>query len=54
MKNLILQRPKPRNPLALAGRLRQAGAHRSPRRGDRQAARRDLRTELKHWHAPPP
>jgi hypothetical protein len=53
-KPLTLKRPKPRNPLALAGRLRSAGVHRSPRQVDRQSARRELQSELKQWHAPPP
>ena len=54
LKPLILKRPKPRNPLTLPGRLRQAGVHRSTHRGDRQAAGRDLRRELTHWHSAPP
>lgn len=53
MKPLILNLPKPRNPLAHAARLRTAGRHRGLHRVSRQAARRELRNELKHWHAPP-
>jgi hypothetical protein len=53
MKPLILNLPKPRNPLAHAARLRAAGAHRGQHDVRRQAAQRELRNELKQWHAPP-
>ena len=44
---------KLRNPLAIAARLRHAGTHQSRRSRTRQALRRELRSELKDWHAPP-
>lgn len=53
MKPLILNLPKPRNPVARAARLRSAGRHGGQHAAYRQAAQRDLKNELKHWHAPP-
>ena len=42
---------KPRNPVAGAARLRQAGVHRKSNGAQRTAARRALRQEL--GHSPP-
>lgn len=53
MKPLILNLPKPRNPVALAARRRSAGAHGHQHRGRRQAALRDVQDELKQWQSPP-
>lgn len=48
---LILKLPRPRNPMATAGRRRRAGAHRD---GDRrQRERRELRGELSRPHPSP-
>lgn len=44
--------PKPRNPFAMAGRLRAAGAHRRSRAGQRQQGRRELQLQLRHEHPP--
>ena len=38
--------PKPRNPFAVAARIRRAGSHRPPERASRQGARRAIRREL--------
>lgn len=43
---LTLPALKPRNPIAMAGRLRPAGAHRRSASARRQRAQRELRAEL--------
>lgn len=53
MKSLMLNVPKPRNPLALAARLRAAGRHRAQHRVCRQAGQRELQNELKQRDEPP-
>ena len=53
MKPLILNLPKPRNPLAMAARRRAAGAHGPKHRRRRQVAQRDVQNELNQWHSPP-
>ena len=47
MKSVTVMPLKPRNPFALAGRLRMAGAHRPSRGGERQQAMHQLRRELR-------
>lgn len=44
--------PKPRNPLAAAGRQRLAGAHRRSASAQRQRAALALRRELQHERHP--
>ncbi len=45
--------PKPRNPLALAARLRRAGSHRPDGASRRQQAQRALRRELERMKPSP-
>ncbi|HXD05971.1 MAG TPA: hypothetical protein VN680_07980 [Burkholderiaceae bacterium] len=49
-----LQARKPRNPLSVAARRRQAGRHDRSPGGVRQAQRRDMWREVADWHSPPP
>lgn len=44
---------KPRNPLALAARLRHAGSHLRSASGLRHQARRALQRELRHLQSSP-
>lgn len=44
---LKLAQSKPRNPLVAAAAQRKAGSHRKPASAQRQAAKRDLKNELK-------
>ncbi len=55
MSNTKIQLPraKPRNPHALAARLRHAGEHRRSASGQRQAGRRHLHDALADIHPPP-
>lgn len=52
----VIEIKKPRNPLAVAARLRQAGAHRTApkaqRQADRLALKRELSSALDHRHSP--
>jgi hypothetical protein len=43
---VIVARPAPRNPFAIAARQRMAGRHTASPSGQRQRAERSLRTEL--------
>lgn len=47
MNRLIVKPLKPRNPFAVAGRARSAGAHRRSRGGQRVQAMHQLRQELR-------
>ena len=46
MNRISIKPLKPRNPLAVAGRLRHAGVHRRSGGGQRQGAERGLQREL--------
>jgi hypothetical protein len=50
---LILSAPKPRNPFVAASLRRCAGRHGGLRGSQRQATRRELRTELDRLHRSP-
>lgn len=50
---LTLAPARPRNPVALPARARQAGPHRRSRSGERQQAQRALRGDLARLHPPP-
>ena len=50
---LKLALPRPRNPVALAGRMRAAGRHGGGSARQRQAEGRHLRAELAALHPPP-
>ena len=43
---IAIRMPRPRNPWAVAGRLRKAGSHRPGERTERQRADRALRRQL--------
>lgn len=51
--SLTLTPARPRNPVALPARARQAGPHRRSRSGERQQAQRALRGDLARLHPPP-
>lgn len=49
---ITVRQPKPRNPVAVQARRRQAGAHGLSAGARRQRDRRALRAELAHQHPP--